>query len=435
MTKNNEKDKMTFDDFDKLNLKGFAENLLQSIEKGVASSVIEKGAYTVSLNAKFGNGKTTFLKMFESFIKEQKNYNVLFINAWESDFYKEPIVTILSEFTYLMETIKIDAKKIKEILGSIVNQSILSKTGFNLKNMKNSIKIGEKLFNDFKDRKEMVTKIKEAVEEHTKDKKLFIIVDELDRARPDYAVHFLEDMKHFFDIENIIFLIAVNREQIEMTCKCLYGENLDFEGYYRKFFKMEIDLPDPYKGAQRLVDNLIKKTNVKFDKELDHRDHRINTSYLSCKIFNLSLREVETFIRIFEMIAGDSNHQDPPLIWSYMDCYSFFICLYLKDRKTFKKILNGNFTVDDFFQFVDEKNINYRFNERPSIEFHNNLLLGIVAYSFIKQRTTEDIEKVKTKFKAVADTSQLKHLFDYHYDQPALEICNKINLFKSAFHG
>ena len=120
------------------------KNLLQSIEKGAASSVIEKGAYTVSLNAKFGNGKTTFLKMFESFIKEQKNYNVLFINAWESDFYKEPIVTILSEFTYLMETNKIDTKKIKEILGSIVNQSILSKTGFNLKDMKNSIKIGEK---------------------------------------------------------------------------------------------------------------------------------------------------------------------------------------------------------------------------------------------------------------------------------------------------
>ena len=109
----------------------------------------------------------------------------------------------------------------------------------------------------------MVTKIKEAVKEHTKDKKLFIIVDELDRARPDYAVHFLEDMKHFFDIENIIFLIAVNREQIEMTCKCLYGENLDFEGYYRKFFKMEIDLPDPYKEAQSLVDNLIKKNKCK----------------------------------------------------------------------------------------------------------------------------------------------------------------------------
>ena len=96
-----------------------------------------------------------------------------------------------------MDTNKIDTKKIKKILGSIVNQMILSKTGFNLKDMKDSLEIGKKLFNDFKERKEIVTKIKEAIEEHTKEKKLFIIVDELDRARPDYAVHFLEDMKHF----------------------------------------------------------------------------------------------------------------------------------------------------------------------------------------------------------------------------------------------
>ena len=88
---------------------------------------------------------------------------------------------------------------------------------------------------------------------------------------------------------------------------------------------------------------------------MNDREYRVSSSYLSCKIFNLSLREVEIFIRIFEMIVGDSNDQGQILIWSYMDCYSFFICLYLKDRKTFKKILNENFTVDDFFQFVDKK--------------------------------------------------------------------------------
>ena len=286
-----------------------------------------------------------------------------------------------------------------------------------------------------KKEKKLLQKIKEAIEEHTKEKKLFIIVDELDRARPDYAVHFLEDMKHFFDIENIIFLIAVNREQIETTCKCLYGENLDFDGYYRKFFKVEIDLPNPYKEAQRLVDNLIKKTNVKFSKELNNREHRVSSSYLSCKIFNLSLREVEIFIRIFEMIVGDSKDQDQILRWVYMDCYSFFICLYLKDRKTFKKILNENFTVDDFFQFVDKKNIKYIFNDKSIIKFVNNFLLRKMAYSFIKQITKEDREKIETKFEGVVFISQSNDFFNYHNGQPALEICNKINHFKSAFNG
>ena len=35
---------MTFNDFDKLNLKSFAENLLQNMEKGMISSIGELGS-------------------------------------------------------------------------------------------------------------------------------------------------------------------------------------------------------------------------------------------------------------------------------------------------------------------------------------------------------------------------------------------------------
>lgn len=98
--------KRTFSDFDKLNLKPFAENLFNNIEQGVSSTIGEQGAYTISLNAEFGNGKTTFLKMFQNFIEDKKksqNYKVIFINAWEADFYSEPIVAILSEFVDLIK--------------------------------------------------------------------------------------------------------------------------------------------------------------------------------------------------------------------------------------------------------------------------------------------------------------------------------------------
>lgn len=63
------------------------------------------------MNAEFGNGKTTFLEMFEDFIKENGNYNVLFINAWEGDFYSEPVISILSEFADWMKKNEIDLKK------------------------------------------------------------------------------------------------------------------------------------------------------------------------------------------------------------------------------------------------------------------------------------------------------------------------------------
>ena len=162
--------------------------------------------------------------MFEHFIKkEQKNYNVLFINVWKSDFYKEPVIAILSELVNEMK--KSGKQKNKEqiiktigkIGMSVSSQLIQSKTGINLKEITNSIKIGKDLLKGFEQRKEAIEEIETAILKYTENKQLLIIVDELDRTRPDYAVRFLEDMKHFFDIKKTVFLIAVNKKQMEAT--------------------------------------------------------------------------------------------------------------------------------------------------------------------------------------------------------------------------
>ena len=111
-------DRVTFKDFDKLNLKSFAENLLQNMEKGTASSIGEQGAWTISLNAEFGNGKTTFLEMFKHFIEDEhkEKYNVISINAWESDFYGQPIIAILSELSNYMKKSENWKDKAKDLI-------------------------------------------------------------------------------------------------------------------------------------------------------------------------------------------------------------------------------------------------------------------------------------------------------------------------------
>ncbi len=557
--------KVTFKDFDKLSLKPFAENLLQIMEKGIDSSigdVGEKGSYTISLNAEFGNGKTTFLKMFEHFINEEKsNYVVVFTNAWESDFYGEPVIAILSEFVNWLEqqaqaqelekepeqqgqtqqqgsevTLKskeinqsetkyvnhreqkqpiktqktnqkqensiekentnptsndyhsrndchsresgnpekqhIVSTKIKEVIGTLArykivkaggilaNQIIQSKFGIDMEKLKDHLtcknkkdtqktdqnkSLGKNVLEEFNQRKEAIKQIKHIISEYfNKDKKLLIIVDELDRTRPDYAVHFLEDMKHFFDIKNVVFLMAVNRQQMEATVKCLYGQGLNFEGYYRKFFKQEMNLPDPYKEAQRLVDSLIQKTSVKYNPQTNDRSYRVSNSYLSCRMFGLTLREVEQFVRIFEMILGDEKHSER---WVYQDAYSFFICLYMKEKKIFRKILNGQFTVDNFIQFIDNKNFDYKLNQakedRPSISdnsiiYNNNILIGHIACSFVTHQSREkNVQKIQNagfRIGLNGNNPFVTHVMTLtEFDQPAVKICEKINQCKSAF--
>ena len=390
---------ITFKDFDKLDLKSFGDDLFQVIDKGLSSSIEdmgEKGGWTVSLNASFGNGKTTFLKMFEHFMKteKQENYDVLFINAWESDFYKEPVIAILSEFANWLEKEKNINKNIKKeiikyiekliiIVGMDMRMNIedqylryltvsvlvyLNKIRkFILKCIKNNdqdkkIKFfGQNLLSSFKQRKTVIDTVRnEIFSEYTKNsgKKLLIIIDELDRARPDYAVRFLEDIKHFFDIENVAFLVAANRTQMEATVKCLYGQDLDFNGYYRKFFKHEIDLPDPYKQIQKFIENLIKETKI----ESSFMDYRtignINEiTYVSCKMFQLTLREVENFARIFEMIYKNNkiSYKLSQLV-HHINKFPFPICLCLKRKDIFEKMLENDFTTVESFL---EQNFKY----------------------------------------------------------------------------
>ena len=466
---------LTFDDFDKLNLKTFAENLLNNIEQGVTSPIGEQGAYTISLNAEFGNGKTTFLKMFESFIKKEKtNYNILFINAWESDFYGEPIISILSEFINLIK-IKEENKKEEDrvnkmlkilgqianhratrVIGNIANQVVEKKTGFNLKetiascnkkndpqnpSQDNEVIKGKDILTDLNQRKEIIKEIKATISKYTKDKKLIIIVDELDRAKPDHAVRFLEDIKHFFDIENVVFLVAVNRKQMETTVRCLYGQDLNFDGYYRKFFKQEIDLPDPYEKAQKFIDNLIQKTKVKYEEitkdDYIHLDKNavVQDSYVSCKIFNLTLREIEYFLCTFDKILGNKNKKPKRID---VACYPFFICLFIKEREIFNKILNGDFTVDKFFSFIDKKGLKYNFDgsKNTRFEYKTNLLLGVVAHSFIKDRDCleQGTKNIKEKFKAIPDARFFINGFTFDYGQPVLAVCERIHECRSVFN-
>ena len=487
---------LTFADFDKLNLKSFAtQSLLQSIEKGVASPIGEKGAWTISLNAEFGNGKTTFLKMFQNFIEtdpeKNQGYNVIFINAWESDFYGEPIIAILSEFVELIlsnqktqehKIKKLDAKikeldaKIKKISSQnitdefkekeallkekrelknqiknknktidfikkfvnyktissagleAVNQYIEIKTGFNMKKIKNNMTTQKKkqdnILDELKEIKSKIEELKTMIQKYTEKKKLIIIVDELDRARPDYAVHFLEDIKHFFDIPNVIFVVGVNRQQMEATVKCLYGEALNFEGYYRKFFKQEIDLPDPYKEAQNFMDTLIKKI------DLHPQNHNIE-AYLSCKKFNLTLREIEMFMRIFDMILGI---EDKNINWKQLHCYCFFICLSIKEKEVFNKILEENYTVNQFLKFLSNKKI----DDQDSQTF-----LIPIAISFIKNQDSmnENVEKIKNHLN-ILDTLNIQHIqhihkdlkypYPFNTDQPALFFCQNITKFNQT---
>lgn len=44
--------------------------------------------------------------------------------------------------------------------------------------------------------------------------KMLIIIDEIDRCKPTFAIELLENIKHFYDNERIVFIVGTNNKQL-----------------------------------------------------------------------------------------------------------------------------------------------------------------------------------------------------------------------------
>ena len=58
----------------------------------------QKKSLTVNINGQWGVGKTHFLRQLYSQTRFQDKVPSIYINAWESDFSKDPLLVIVSEF-------------------------------------------------------------------------------------------------------------------------------------------------------------------------------------------------------------------------------------------------------------------------------------------------------------------------------------------------
>lgn len=241
---------------DKLNIKSFVVDFAHLIEQDV---YIEGGVSKVySIAAEFGIGKTFFCEKLKQVLKTD-NIKVAKLNIWELDFYDNPLVPLLAK---LNELYKRKGKslpvKIINSVGDLAGKSFMSLCEIGIKKAIGSETVdiikdkfsSESLYDDFKMYQDSLKELKQTLIKWAKKNKqpVVIIIDELDRCRPDYAVKTLEVLKHFFDVSGFVFVLALDEKQLESSVKCLFGTN-NFEGYKRKFINNTFLLPAPDRKA------------------------------------------------------------------------------------------------------------------------------------------------------------------------------------------
>jgi hypothetical protein len=71
---------------------------------------------------------------------------------------------------------------------------------------------------------------------------IIVIIDELDRCRPNYAIRMLEEIKHFFEVPGVVFILGLHGGQLSKSVSAVYGAEFDSEDYLRRFFTRRYEL-------------------------------------------------------------------------------------------------------------------------------------------------------------------------------------------------
>lgn len=229
-----------------------------------------KTACTFALNGAWGTGKSFVLNMLMNQLWEfhSDKYIVFHYNCWQYDYYEEPLIAIVAamldsvdEENHLLPThLRVKAKAgmelAKPVLQKIACDFVKNKIGVDLtevvssaKAYQNALDVEEqkqadaRSFDEFYSFKKAIQQAQKEIRKLTETRTLVVVVDELDRCLPDYAIKVLERLHHLFEgIKNTAVLLAIDKSQLDATIKQLFGPNTNTSHYLRKFVNLEVQL-------------------------------------------------------------------------------------------------------------------------------------------------------------------------------------------------
>jgi hypothetical protein len=245
-------------------------NLVKSLES----------SRVISIEAGFGHGKTFFRKAWSQQLRASGEI-VVEIDAQKSDHTGDPIVTLLAalaeelpreekkksqqavetakNFGAVVATsvVKIALKSVADDLIEAFSDNALDKLGDFDALDKVVGELGDGMSKAAgqmiaaqmaaerirkKELPEQLGALHSALTQETDTNRVIVLIDELDRCHPDYAIAVLEAMKLIFGQSGFVFFLMINADYLENLAQHRFGVSRDDEKYLDKFVDIRLRL-------------------------------------------------------------------------------------------------------------------------------------------------------------------------------------------------
>lgn len=311
-------------------------------EKG---EVGEPRSYVINLDTQWGQGKTFFLTRLEQQLT-QEGHLAVYVNAWKDDHADTPLIAIVAQIDdtlkpflkghrtiqKLWSIAKDNSLEIAAQVGKgVLKQLIKKHAGDVIENITEAISSNESeqptdqnhsadaIKAEFEasieavvdramagslDRFRSVSKSNENFKKQLsallakmasgkiRRMPMFVLVDELDRCRPTYAITLLEQVKHLFDIDNLVFVIATDSDQLHHSITAIYGAGFDSRRYLRRFFDRTYAFGAPEPRA--FVEHLFRRYQIDPEKLSSPPESPPSLFFTEAmNYFHLTLRDTE----------------------------------------------------------------------------------------------------------------------------------------------
>lgn len=101
----------------------------------------------------------------------------------------------------------------------------------------------KRYINPYINLEELMRKTVKGLNKISNNKTVLLLIDELDRCLPEYAIKVLERMHHITqNVKNLQVIYSIDKNQLEETVRKIYGENVNTSDYLRKFISFGFNL-------------------------------------------------------------------------------------------------------------------------------------------------------------------------------------------------